>query len=121
DLSRIPDMRVNMRNTAFTYRSKGSDTKQMGRGLGVRSVLEGDVQRSGNQVRVTAQLIDAETDAHLWAERFTGNAGDLFALQDEINSRIAVALDLELVDAEASRPVDHPDTRDYILRGRAVR
>ena len=121
DLSRIPDMLVISRNTAFTYRNKPIDTKQIGRELGVRYVLEGDVQRSGNQVRVTAQLIDAETDAHLWAERFTGNAGDLFALQDEITSRIAVALDLELVDAEASRPIDHPDTRDYILRGRAVR
>ncbi len=121
DLSRIPDMLVISRNTAFTYRNKPIDTKQIGRELGVRYVLEGEVQRSGNKVRVTAQLIDAETDAHLWAERFAGNAGDLFALQDEITSRIAVALDLELVDAEASRPIEHPDTRDYILRGRAVR
>jgi TolB-like protein/Flp pilus assembly protein TadD len=121
DLSRIPDMLVISRNTAFTYRNKPIDTKQIGRELGVRYVLEGDVQRSGNEVRVTAQLIDAETDAHLWAERFTGEAGDLFALQDEITGRIAVALDLELVDAEASRPIEHPDTRDYILRGRAVR
>jgi tetratricopeptide (TPR) repeat protein len=93
----------------------------MGRELGVRYVLEGDVQRSGNRVRVSAQLIDAETDAHLWAERFDGDAGDLFALQDEITNRIAVALDLELVDAEAARPIERPDTRDYILRGRAVR
>ena len=82
DLSRIPDMLVISRNTAFTYRNKPIDTKQIGRELGVRYVLEGDVQRSGNQVRVTAQLIDAETDVHLWAERFTGDAGDLFALQD---------------------------------------
>ena len=87
----------------------------------MRYVLEGEVQRSGNRVRVTAQLIDAETDAHLWAERFNGDAGDLFALQDEITNRIAVALDLELVDAAAARLVDRPDTRDYILRGRAVR
>ena len=121
DLSRIPDMLVISRNTAFTYRNKPIDTKQIGRELGVRYVLEGDVQRSGNQVRVTAQLIDAESDAHLWAERFTGDAGDLFAMQDEITSRIAVALDLELVDAEAARPIEHPDARDYILRGRAVR
>jgi TolB-like protein/Tfp pilus assembly protein PilF len=121
DLSRIPDMLVISRNTAFTYRNKPIETKQIGRELSVRYVLEGDVQRSGNQVRVTAQLIDAETDVHLWAERFTGDAGDLFALQDEITSRIAVALDLELVDAEASRPIERPDTRDYILRGRAVR
>ena len=102
DLSRIPDMLVISRNTAFTYRNKPIDTKQIGRELGVRYVLEGEVQRSGSQVRVTAQLIDAETDAHLWAERFAGDAGDLFALQEEITSRIAVALDLELVDAEAA-------------------
>jgi TolB-like protein/cytochrome c-type biogenesis protein CcmH/NrfG len=121
DLSRIPDMLVISRNTAFTYRGKPIDTKQIGRELGVRYVLEGDVQRSGNRVRVTAQLIDAETDAHLWAERFDGDAGDLFALQAEITNRIAVALDLELVDAAAARPSEHPDSRDYILRGRAER
>src|SRR5215831_8944999 len=96
DLSRLADMLVISRNTAFTYRGKSVDTKQIGRELGVRYVLEGEVQRSGNQVRVNAQLIDATTDAHLWAERFTGDAGDLFALQDEITSRIAVALDVEL-------------------------
>jgi len=121
DLSRLPDMLVISRNTAFTYRSKLVDTKQIGRELGVRYVLEGELQRLGNRVRVTAQLIDAETDAHLWAERFDGDAGDLFALQDEITSRIAVALDLELVDAAAARLIDRPDTRDYILRGRAAR
>src|SRR5262249_51537959 len=92
DLSRIPDSLVNSRNTAFTYRNKPVDTKQIGRELGVRYALEGEVQRSGNRVRVTAQLIDAETDTHLWAERFDGDAGDLFALQDEITNRIAVAL-----------------------------
>jgi TolB-like protein len=121
DLSRIPDMLVISRYTAFTYRDKPIDTKQIGRELGVRYTLEGEVRRSGNRVRVTAQLIDAETDAHLWAERFDGDAGDLFALQDEITHRIAVALDLELVDAAAARPVERPDTRDYILRGRAAR
>jgi TolB-like protein len=121
DLSRIPDMLVISRNTAFTYRSNPVDTKQIGRELCVRYVLEGDVQRSGNRVRVTAQLIDAETDAHLWAQRFDGDAGDLFHLQDEVTNRIAVALDLELVDAAAARPIERPDTRDYILRGRAER
>src|SRR5438128_12607974 len=121
DLSRIPDMLVISRNTAFTYRNKPVDTKQIGRELGVHYVLEGEVQRSGNRVRVTAQLIDAETDAHLWAERFNGDADDPFALQDEITHRIAVALDLELVDAAAARPNERPDTRDYILRGRAAR
>ena len=87
----------------------------------MRYVLEGEVQRSGNRVRVTAQLIDAETDVHLRAERFAGDAGDLFALQDEITHRIAVALDLELVGAAAAQPIERPDTRDYILRGRAAR
>ena len=86
----------------------------------MRYVLEGSVRRSGNQVRVSAQLIDAETDVHLWAERFDGDTGDMFALQDEITSRIAVALNLELVDAEVARPAEHSDTLDYILRGRAI-
>jgi adenylate cyclase len=121
DLSRIPDMFVISRNTAFSYRDKPVDTKQIGRELGVHYVLEGEVQRSGSRVRVAAQLIDAETDAHLWAERFAGDAGDLFALQDELTNRIAVALDLELVDAAAARPTERADTRDYILRGRAAR
>jgi TolB-like protein/Tfp pilus assembly protein PilF len=121
DLSRIPDMLVISRNTAFTYRDKPVDTKQIGRELGVRYVLEGEVQRAGDRVRVTAQLIDAETDTHLWAERFDGDAGDLFGLQVEITNRIAVALDLELVDAAAAQPIERPDTRDYILRGRAAR
>jgi adenylate cyclase len=120
DLSRIANMLVISRNTAFTYQGKRVDTKQVGRELGVRYILEGSVRRSGNQIRINAQLIDAETDAHLWAERFDGNAGDLFALQDEITSRIAVALNLELVAAEAVRPTEHPDALDYILRGRAA-
>jgi TolB-like protein/class 3 adenylate cyclase/Tfp pilus assembly protein PilF len=120
DLSRIAGMLVISRNTAFTYQGKRIDTKQIGRGLCVRYVLEGSVRRSGNQVRVNAQLIDAETDAHLWAERFDGDLHDLFALQDEITSRIAVALNLELITAEAARTIERPDALDYILRGRAV-
>jgi hypothetical protein len=84
------------------------------------SVLEGSVRRSGDRVRVNAQLIDALTDAHLWAERFNGNTSDLFAQQDEITSRIANALGVELIAAEAARPTEHPDVLDYILRGRAV-
>jgi len=120
DLSRIAHSFVISRNTAFTYRNKPIDTKQIGRELGVRYVLEGSVRRSGNQVRVNAQLIDADTDAHLWAERFDGDIGDLFVLQNEITSRIAIALNLELLAAEAARPTDRPDARDYILRARAA-
>jgi adenylate cyclase len=120
DLSRLADMFVISRNTAFTYRNKPIDTKQIGRELGVRYLLEGSVRRSGNYVRVNTQLIDAERDAHLWAERFNGDTSDLFALQDEITSQIAVALNLELIGAEAARPIEHPDALDYILRGRAA-
>jgi TolB-like protein/DNA-binding winged helix-turn-helix (wHTH) protein len=80
DLSRITDMFVIARNTAFAYRSKSTDAKQIGRELGVRYVLEGSVQRSGNEIRINSQLIDAETNAHLWAERFDRDTSDLFAL-----------------------------------------
>jgi adenylate cyclase len=120
DLSRIENAFVISRNTAFTYTDKPVDTRQIGRELGVRYVLEGSVRRSADQIRVNAQLINAETAAHIWAERFDRTAGDLFALQDEITSRIVVALDLELVAAEAARPTEHPDARDYIFRGYAV-
>ena len=83
-------------------------------------MLEGSVQRSGNRVRVSAQLIDAETDTHLWADRLDRDAGDLFALQDEITSQIAVALHAELLGAEAARPTVQPDALDYVLRARAL-
>ena len=109
DLSGIANMFVISRNTALTYRNKPVDVKQIGRELGVRYVLEGSVRRSGNQIRVNTQLIDAETDAHLWAERFDRDMGDLFALQNEITSRIAIALGSQLVLAEAARPTEHPD------------
>jgi TolB-like protein/Tfp pilus assembly protein PilF len=120
DLSRIQNMFVISRNTAFTYRNKPIDTKQTGRELGVRYVLEGSVRQSGNQVRVNAQLIDAESDAHLWAERFDRDTNDLFALQDEITSRIAVTLNFALVRAEATRPTQHATALDYIFQGRAA-
>lgn len=120
DLSRLAGMLVISRNTAFTYRDKSIDTKQIGRELGVRYVLDGSIRRSSDRVRVTAQLIDADTDGHLWAERFDGDTSDLFALQDEITRRIAIALNLELVRAEAARPTQNPDALDFVLRGRAA-
>jgi len=120
DLSRIPDMLVIARNTAFIYRNKLIDAKQIGRELGVRYLLEGSVQRSGDEVRVNTQLIEAGTHAHLWAERFEREAGDLFALQNEITTRIAVALNQELAVAEAARRTERPDALDYILRVRAI-
>jgi adenylate cyclase len=120
DLSRMADMAVISRNTAFTYQDKRIDTKQIGRELGVRYVLEGSIRRSCSQVRVNAQLIDAESSVHLWAERFDRDLSDLFALQNEITGRIARALNVELIAAEAARPTEHPDALDFILRGRAV-
>jgi TolB-like protein/class 3 adenylate cyclase/Tfp pilus assembly protein PilF len=121
DLSRIPEMVVISRNTAFTYRNRTVDTKQISRELGIRYLLEGSVRRSGNQIRVNAQLIDGQTDTHLWAERFDYAVEDLFALQDEVTSWIARALNLELAVAEAARPVEHLDALDCRLRGRAAR
>jgi adenylate cyclase len=120
DLSRIAGMFVISRNTAFTYRNKLTETKQIGRELGVRYVLEGSVRRSNDQLRVTAQLIEADTNAHLWAERFDRDIGDFLALQNEITSRIANTLKLELFSAEAARATPDPDALDYILRGRAA-
>src|SRR5215467_8884421 len=109
DLSRIAHMFVISRDTAFTYKDKPINAKQIGRELGVRYVLEGSVQRSSGRIRVSAQLIEAETDAHLWAQRFDRDMGDLFALQSEITRQIAMALSSELVIAEAARPTEHPD------------
>jgi TolB-like protein/class 3 adenylate cyclase/Flp pilus assembly protein TadD len=120
DLSRISGMVVISRNTAFTYRSKPVDTKQIGRELGVRYILEGSVRRSGNQVRVNAQLIDAETDAHLWADRFDSDISDLFTLQNDVTTRIANALQRELILPEAGRCTEHCDVLDYVFRGRSV-
>ena len=118
DLSRIAGLLVISHTTAVTYRSQRVSARQIGQDLRVRYVLEGSVRRSGNQVRVNAQLIDAETDAHLWAERFDHQITDLFELQSEITGRIAYTLNLELIAAEAKRPVEYPDARDYVFRGR---
>lgn len=120
DLSRLADMTVISRNTAFRYRNRLTETKLIGRELGVRYVLGGSVQRSSNRVRVSAQLIDAETDAILWADRLESDADDLFAIQNEITGRIGVALNAELIGAEVSRSTDQPDVLDYILRARAL-
>ena len=120
DLSRIAGSFVIARRTAFTYKGKAVDVKQIGRELGVRYALEGSVRRSGQQVRTNSQLIDTDTGANLWADRFDHDVCDLFTLQDEITSRIAFALNVELIAAEATRPTDRPDALDYILRGRAA-
>jgi TolB-like protein/Tfp pilus assembly protein PilF len=120
DLSGISGMLVISRNTAFTYQGRRIDTRQIGRELGVRYVLEGSVRRSGDHIRINAQLIDAQTDTHLWTERFDRGITDLFALQDEVVRRIAVTLNLELLTIEACHTTSNPDALDYILRGRSV-
>src|SRR4029434_5503663 len=109
------------RHTAFTYKGKAVDLKQIGRELNVRYVLEGSVQRSGNRLRVSVQLIDAETSNHLWAERFDKPVADLFDMQDEIVSRLANTLNTQLIEAEARRAERslHPDAMDLYFQGRA--
>jgi TolB-like protein/class 3 adenylate cyclase/Flp pilus assembly protein TadD len=121
DLSRIRGAVVIGRNTAFTYKGKAVDLKQIGRELNVRYVLEGSVQRGGNRMRVNVQLIDAETGNHLWAERFDKPLADLFDMQDEIVARLAGALNTELVAAEARRAeqAPNPDSMDLYFQGMA--
>ena len=121
DLSRISGSFVIGRHTAFTYKGKAADLKQIGRELNVRYVLEGSVQRSGNRLRVNVQLIDAETGTHLWAERFDKPIADLFDMQDEIVSRLANTLNAQLIAAEARRAERslHPNALDLYFQGRA--
>ncbi len=120
DLSRIEESFVIARNTAFTYKNKSVDAKEVGRQLGVHYVLEGSVRRSGSQVRINVQLVDAQTGAHLWAERFDRDAQELVGLESEITGRIARAVRSKMVAAEAGRRTDHPDAFDFIMRGRAA-
>ena len=120
DLSRIRGSFVIARNTAFAYRGKPVDVKTIGRELNVRYVLEGSVQRGGNRMRVNAQLVDAESGNHIWAERFEKPVADLFDMQDEIVARLARQLDAALISEEARRAerAPHPDSMDLFFRGR---
>jgi tetratricopeptide (TPR) repeat protein len=121
DLSRIRGSFVIGRNTAFTYKGKAVDLKQIGRELKVRYVLEGSVQRGGNRMRVNVQLIDAETGSHFWAERFDKPLTDLFDMQDEIVARLAGALNVQLIAAEARRAekASNSDSMDLYFKGMA--
>jgi TolB-like protein/class 3 adenylate cyclase len=121
DLSLINGAFVIARNTAFTFKGKAVDVKKLGHELSVRYVLEGSVQRGGNRLRVNVQLIDAETGNHLWAERFDKPIADLFDMQDEIVSRLANALNVQLVVAEARRAerTVHPGSLDLYFQGQA--
>jgi TolB-like protein/class 3 adenylate cyclase/Tfp pilus assembly protein PilF len=123
DLSRFPGIFVIGRNTAFTFKGKTIDLKLVGRELGVRYALEGSVQRGGNRIRVSVQLIDAQSGGHLWAERFDRERGDLFQVQDEISRRVAYSLTRQLNKAELERGQrersTNPDSVDLVLRARA--
>jgi TolB-like protein/Flp pilus assembly protein TadD len=121
DLSRMRGTLVIGRHTAFTYKGKHVDLKQIGHELGVRYVLEGSVQRGGNRMRVNTQLIDAATGNHLWAERFDKRLTDLFDMQDEIVARLASQLGAQLIAAEARRAerAPNPDSQDLYFQGMA--
>jgi adenylate cyclase len=124
DLSRFPGIFVIGRNTAFTFKGKTIDLKLVGRELGVRYALEGSVQRGGDRIRVSVQLIDAQSGGHLWAERFDRERDDLFQVQDEISRRVAYSLTRQLNKAELERGQrersSNPDSVDLVLRARAL-
>jgi TolB-like protein len=103
ELSRLHDSFVIARNTAFSFKGKSVDAREIGKELGVRYVLEGSVQRDGTRERVNAQLIDAGSGAHLWADRFEEDVADLFKLQDQVVARLANSLGYELVKSEAEK------------------
>jgi TolB-like protein len=120
-LSRIRWLFVIARNSSFTYKGRAVDVKQVGRELGVRYVLEGSVRKAANRVRITGQLIDATTGAHLWADRFEGSLDDIFELQDQVAERVVGAITPTLERAEIERakrkPTESLHAYDYYLRG----
>ena len=122
DLSRIRNSFVIARNTAFSFKGKSVDAREIGKELGVRYVLEGSVQRDQNRVRVNAQLIDAGSGAHLWADRFEEDVADLFKLQDQVVARLTNSLGYELVRTEAQKDArsKSPDAVDLTMRGWAL-
>jgi TolB-like protein len=111
------------RNSSFTYKGRAVDVKQVGRELGVRYVLEGSVRKAGNRIRIAGQLIDAETGAHLWADRFEGALEDMFDLQDHVTASVVGAIAPKLQRAEIKRarrkPTENLDAYDHYLRGLA--
>src|SRR5262249_29162976 len=120
-LSRFSGLFVIARNSSFTYRGRSVDIKQVGRELGVRYVLEGSMRSAGQRVRITGQLIDASTGAHLWADRFEGALQDIFELQDQVTMSVVGAVAPKLQQAEIERakckPTESLDAYDCYLRG----
>jgi adenylate cyclase len=122
-LSRCKALFVIARNSSFTYNGRAVDVKQVGRELGVRYVLEGSVRKAANRVRITGQLVDTATGAHLWAERFDGGLGDIFALQDQVTESVVGAIAPAVEKAEIERakrkPTESLDAYALYLRGLA--
>jgi TolB-like protein/Tfp pilus assembly protein PilF len=122
-LSRMRWMFVIARNSSFTYKGRAVDVKQIGREAGVRYILEGSVRKSGNKVRITGQLVDTSTGAHLWADRFEGGLENIFDLQDQVTTSVIGAIYPKLEEAEIERakrkPTENLDAYDYYLRGLA--
>jgi len=122
-LSRFSALFVIARNSSFTYKDRAVEVKQVGRELGVRYVLEGSVRQAGKHVRITGQLIDAESGAHLWADRFEGELEDIFGLQDRVTASVvgAIAPKLEQLEIERAKrvPTENLHAYDYYLRGKA--
>jgi len=120
-LSNLSNLFVIARHSTFTYKGKPVNIQQVAQELGVRYVLEGSVQRSGDQVRITAQLNDALKGHHLWAEKYDRKIGEIFALQDDITERVATALEVKLTEGEQARirrgKTDNPKAYEYFLRG----
>ena len=124
-IARLPWLFVIARNSSFTYKGKAVDIKQVGRELGVRYVLEGSVRKAGNRVRITGQLIDTTTGAHIWADRIDGSLEDVFALQDQVASTVVGAIEPKLRQSETERaarkPTEYLDAYDLYLRAQAER
>ena len=124
DLSKIAGLTVIARNSSFTYKGRSVDVREIGRELGVRSVLEGSIRRAGQRVRITAQLIDATSGSHLWAERYDRDLTDIFAVQDDVTTQIVGALKVTLSPAEKARLVEKEPSNiaayDCVLRGREI-
>jgi TolB-like protein/class 3 adenylate cyclase len=122
-LSRFNSLFVIARNSSFAYKGKSPDIRQVGRDLGVRYVLEGSVRRAGNRLRITAQLIDAQTGAHVWADRFEGSAEDIFKLQDDVTEKVIIATAPRVERAEIARALRRSsgstDAYDYYLKALA--
>jgi adenylate cyclase len=122
DVSKVPTLFVIARNSSFAYKGKSPDVRQVCRDLGVTFVLEGSVRKAGSRVRITAQLVEGSKGGHVWAERYDRDLADIFAVQDEVTGKIVRALEVNLADKAATRPVrietDKPEAYDHVLRAR---